>query len=109
MLMGSALSFLVLLSSLAFNQGTDKAKSWTGKVALTRELATTFVYTNESGESVEDAVKEMMFTVLSEKDGKLQVRQGGVTGWVKKDDAVLLDDAVSFFTERVRTDPTDSY
>jgi tetratricopeptide (TPR) repeat protein len=108
MLMGAALA-LVLLSSPVFHQGADNAKSWTGKVALTKELTTTFVYTNESGDSVEDSLKEMMFTVLGEKDGKLQVRQGGVTGWVKKEDAVLLDDAVSFFTEKVRTDPTDSY
>jgi tetratricopeptide (TPR) repeat protein len=109
MLMGAELSFLMLLAFLGLSQDKADAKSWTGKVALTKELATKFVYTNQSGEMVEDDVKEMMFTVLDDKDGKVQVRQGGVTGWVKKEDVVLLDDAVSFFTDKVRTDPTDSY
>jgi tetratricopeptide (TPR) repeat protein len=52
---------------------------------------------------------DMTYTVLKEQDGWLSVRHRGAEGWFPKEKAVLVDDALSYFAERVRTNNRDAF
>jgi hypothetical protein len=49
------------------------------------------------------------YLVEEEKAGFVQVRHRGVAGWLPKDDAVLFDDAVPFFTSQISKDSNDAH
>jgi tetratricopeptide (TPR) repeat protein len=51
---------------------------------------------------------DVVYTVLDEKDGWLLVRHGSAQGWLAREQALLPEDAVSFFTERIRLDSKDA-
>jgi tetratricopeptide (TPR) repeat protein len=48
------------------------------------------------------------YTVLQEEDGWLSVRQRNMVGWFAKANALLAEDAVTHFTERIRANGSDA-
>ncbi|HMC65057.1 MAG TPA: tetratricopeptide repeat protein [Gemmataceae bacterium] len=53
--------------------------------------------------------KDLTFDVKKDKDGRLLIRSRRQQGWIAKSDAVLFDDAVSYFTEQLRKNAKDSH
>jgi tetratricopeptide (TPR) repeat protein len=55
------------------------------------------------------ALTDMVYTVLGEQDGWLRVRHRGVEGWLLKEQAVLVQDALAYFTQRVGANNQDAF
>jgi tetratricopeptide (TPR) repeat protein len=71
------------------------------------------VYTRHSddfGRQIRDSdLTDLVYKVLNEQGDFLWVRHRGVESWVPRQDVVLIEDAVSYFSERVRANPNDAY
>jgi tetratricopeptide (TPR) repeat protein len=50
-----------------------------------------------------------MFRALKDKDGRLHIGSRRQQGWIARTDAVLLDQAVAYFTRKVAGNPKDSH
>jgi tetratricopeptide (TPR) repeat protein len=85
--------------------------SWEGKtVLLTRADVTLEVREGEDVvPKVAGAAKDLTFHVLKDEGGRLRIDSRRQRGWIAKGDAVLLDQAVAYFTERAERDPKDSH
>src|SRR2546427_400221 len=84
-------------------------KSWAGKTILLKKYGIDISHTDKAtGEQVRDAtLTGIDYKVLAEQGDWIRVRQAGVEGWLKKTDAVLLEDAVAYFTQRVNENEKD--
>jgi tetratricopeptide (TPR) repeat protein len=49
------------------------------------------------------------FTVLKDKADRLLIESNRQRGWIARSDAVLVDQAVTHFTEQLTRHPDDSY
>jgi tetratricopeptide (TPR) repeat protein len=68
-----------------------------------------FGHTDEQGRPVEVGTLALIsYTVTGEEGDRIRVRQNGVEGWFQKGDAVLLDEAIPYLTERIHSDPNDA-
>jgi len=69
------------------------------------------VLTKEAGEVALDqgsgSLNRVVYFVLAERDDSIRIRQYGVEGWVPKADVVLLDDGLTYFSERIQANPSD--
>jgi tetratricopeptide (TPR) repeat protein len=66
-------------------------------------------HTAPTGEQVYVAeLTDSAYTVLREENGWLLVRQGGVSGWFAKDNALTIVDAIDYFAERLQFNPDDA-
>src|SRR5580658_3475926 len=95
--------FTVFLLILPFaGSVTAQEKTWAGKSVILKRIGIKI----DGDKQLEIAtLEEAHYKVLAEKDGRLKVKtRGGVVGWFDKDDAVILEDAVAFFTERIAED-----
>ncbi|QDU18940.1 tetratricopeptide repeat protein [Urbifossiella limnaea] len=52
-----------------------------------------------------EPLRDGSYTVLADDGGRLKVRDGGRDVWFDKDDAVPLEHAVGYFTDRLAADP----
>jgi tetratricopeptide (TPR) repeat protein len=52
---------------------------------------------------------DLVYSVIKEQDGWLKVRHRGREDWLDKDEAVLLDDAISYFSQRIRANGRDAF
>jgi tetratricopeptide (TPR) repeat protein len=52
---------------------------------------------------------DMVYTVLREQDGWIYIRHRGAEGWLAKEQAVLLDDAVDYFTQALHANGQDAF
>jgi tetratricopeptide (TPR) repeat protein len=99
----STVAALLLLPTLVFAQQDD---SWAGKKIMTKKADVKIGFIDDQGERVEvGTISEYIVTVIAEKGGKLKVRQNGVEGWFDKNDAVLFEKAVDFFTAQIKNNP----
>jgi tetratricopeptide (TPR) repeat protein len=82
--------------------------SWVGKRALLRRDGVRIGHADDKGQIVYIAdLTEMAYRVLGDTNGWLRVRHGGTEGWFAKDSAILVDDAIPYFTERLRVNGRD--
>jgi len=95
--------------SLAAASGAVAQESWGGKTILTKKDGIRIGKTGDNGKKIEvGELKCVDNRVLDDKDGWLQVNDGrGQNGWFRKADAVLLEDAVGYFTQRIQQNPQD--
>ena len=102
-----------LFSPAATFAGDDN--SWVGRKIMTKE---TGIWIGHTGSvlrgllqrQVYDAeLTDLTYTVLKEQDGWLSVRHRGAQGWFPKEKAVLLDDALSYFDEKIRANNEDAF
>jgi tetratricopeptide (TPR) repeat protein len=105
-----ALLAALLLPAAA--RGEDE-KSWTGQRIMTRNpgVAITYTRTGRFGFRRHFWVEltEVVYTVLEERDGWLNVGHRGIEGWIAKEQAVLVKDARSYFDERIRANDQDAF
>jgi tetratricopeptide (TPR) repeat protein len=64
----------------------------------------------KNGKQVDVAeLTTLVYIVLADKDGRLKVRYQDAEGWFAKDDAVLLDNNIPYFTQKIKVNPNDDY
>ncbi len=92
---------LGFLSSVLLHSASAAAEaSWVGKLIIPKKGAIDI----KLGYEVIGEVRQGSLEVLSEENDWLKVRDCGVEGWIPRDDVVLLDDALEYFTEEIRKD-----
>ena len=105
------LPIVLLLGSLvvSISASAGEGDSWAGRKIMVRKAGTWIGHTDAFGRQVYVAeLTDMVYTVLKEQDGWLLVRHRTIEGWLEKERAVRLDDAVSYFTQRIRADDRDA-
>jgi tetratricopeptide (TPR) repeat protein len=76
--------------------------SWVGKRVIPM-YGGMIIGRTDNGQQVEDTpLSEMAYTVEAERGQQIQIRQRGVSGWIARSEFVPLDEAVGFFTYRIR-------
>jgi tetratricopeptide (TPR) repeat protein len=105
-----ALLVVLVLGSAAAGPCWAQGKTWVGKTILLKKYIIKIGHTGEDGKQVYvGELTKTDYRVLAEQDGWLKVNDGrGNDGWFDKVDAVHLDDAVAFFTDRIRQNARDS-
>jgi tetratricopeptide (TPR) repeat protein len=80
-------------------------KSWVGKTIMVKRIGIKI----DGDKQLEIAtLEEAAYKVLEDKDDRLKVKtRSGVVGWFDKDDAVRLEDAVAYFTQRIEDNAKD--
>ena len=87
----------------------DDDDSWAGRRIMTKVPGTLIGHGDRFGRSIYVAeLTDLVYTVRSERNGWLLVRHRGVEGWLYKDQAILLEDAVSYFSMRIRANNGDA-
>jgi tetratricopeptide (TPR) repeat protein len=95
--------------------GADDDNSWAGRKIMTKDAGIRIGHSvsllrGYVQRQVYDAeLTDLTYTVLKEQDGWLSVRHRGAQGWFPKERAVLLDDALSYFDDRVRANGQDAF
>ena len=108
----SIVPWLVLLAwVVAFppaGRGTED-DSWVGSKVVLRGQGIKIGHMGDDGRPVFVAdLTDSAYTVLQEQGGWLCVRQRSAVGWFAKMHAVLVEDAVPYFTERIRANGLDA-
>ncbi len=85
------------------------ADSWVGKTILVKKSGTRIGHT-EGEQSVYTAtLRSIQYRVLAEEGNFIKVRERRVEDWFSKNDAVRLEDAVDYFTDRIHANPDDAH
>jgi tetratricopeptide (TPR) repeat protein len=97
------------IALLLFVPAARADDDWVGKTVLLKGNKKVKIgHTDENGKQVYVAeLSGISYVVLKEKGGWLQVSQNGVVGWFDKNDAVVLADAVDYFTARIKAEPDE--
>ena len=102
--------FAILLAATIAGSINAQDKTWVGKTIFTTRGGIRIGHTGDDGKQVFVAtLSRFEYRVLAEKDGWIKVAERGVAGWFDKADAVLLDTAIDFFTQRIRKNPKDAH
>lgn len=84
-------------------------ESWVGRKIILKRDGIRIGYTGEGGVPVYVAdLTDTAYTVLKEQSGWLLVRHRSAEGWFSQTDAVLLAEAIPYFTERLRAGGRDA-
>jgi tetratricopeptide (TPR) repeat protein len=87
----------------------EEGESWVGKRVILKTDGVRIGHTGDNGQSVYVAeLTDMVYRVLDDKGGWLRVRQRGTRDWLDRDNAMLLDEAIPYFTGRLRGNPRDA-
>jgi tetratricopeptide (TPR) repeat protein len=96
-----------LLPAVAHADGND---SWVGQQIVLKKPGVRIGYSDDAGKQVYVAeLTDLVYTVLKEEDTWLEVRHRGVQGWFDREQAVLLEDALDFFAQRIRANNADAF
>jgi tetratricopeptide (TPR) repeat protein len=100
-----ALGALLWFAIPAFAQ-----ESWVGETIITKKAGIKIGYTGGDGRQVYvGELTRLDYKVLADEGGWLKVNNGqGAEGWFDKTDAVLLKDALSYFTGKIQQNPKDA-
>ena len=106
----SVLSVVVLVGTAWLAPASRAAdNSWIGQKVILKHEGVKIGHTGPDGRPIYVAdLTDIAYTVLKEEDGWLQVRQGGAADWFAKDSALLVDDAITYFDERLRINSRDA-
>jgi tetratricopeptide (TPR) repeat protein len=95
-----------------FSSSTSRAAdddSWVGQRIIVKEQGVKFGQKGDDGKLVSiGGLTDIAYTVLQEEGGLLSVRQRGTVGWFPKTQALLAEDAIPHFTERIRANGSDA-
>jgi tetratricopeptide (TPR) repeat protein len=80
-----------------------------GKKVMTKTSGVRIGYTDEKERRKDlGELTLQVYTVLEEDNQWIRVRHKGAAGWFRKRDAVLLEEAVPYFTARIQQDPKNA-
>lgn len=98
----------LVLIGLAAAEAAAKEALWAGKTIFMKRKGVSSGFTGKDGQDVLVAnLTAVQYRVLKDRDGWLQVSHNGVKGWFDKNEAVVIDEAVEYFTEIIRRNPRD--
>jgi lipoprotein NlpI len=90
-------------------QSDQEKPSWVGKRIILRGDGVRIGHTDDKGQPVHVAdLTDLVYRVLGEQDGWLRVRQCGAEGWFVKESAILLEEAIPYFSDRLRGNGRDA-
>jgi tetratricopeptide (TPR) repeat protein len=106
----SRLCFTLVLIVLLLTGSAQAGKDWAGKTVLLKGGKQVKIETTSAaGEgNVIGPLSLPSYKVLKEENGRLKVTDKGREGWFDKAEAILLDDAVDYFTERIKKNAKDA-
>ena len=82
---------------------------WTGKTVLLKKGGIKISGTAAKDKQVVVAsLQDLEYRVLQDEGGQLKVKQDGVEGWFDKADAVVMEEAIDFFTGRIQANSNDA-
>lgn len=93
-----------------FGQAETRAgeSSWAGKEIIMKQRGSKIGYTDDNGNQVTLAkLTGISYDALDDKDGWVKVRVGKHEGWFDKNEAVLAEDANAYFTQLLRSNPSN--
>jgi tetratricopeptide (TPR) repeat protein len=86
------------------------AADLTGTKVMPKSADLQIGHTDKDGKQVYVArLTDFIYTVQQEEKEHILLQHKGVAGWLPKNDAVPLKEAVAFFTERIQANPKDDY
>jgi tetratricopeptide (TPR) repeat protein len=87
----------------------DGGGSWVGKTVIVKKSGIKIGHTDEDGRDVTVATLDgVNYRVEAEQGAFIKVREKGKSGWFSKADAVLLEDAVAYFSDRIEKNEKDA-
>ncbi len=109
-----ALAAIMLVGTLFLPAAVhgDDNDSWVGQRIMPKRAGTWIGHTNGRFFVRQVYVAELtdvVYTVLKEQNGWLLVRHRGVEDWFPREQAVLVEDAISYFAQRIREDDQDAF
>jgi tetratricopeptide (TPR) repeat protein len=107
-----ALAVLLLVGVFVHPRGAfaDDNNSWIGQRIMIKKPGVRIGHSDDAGRQIYVAeLTDLVYTVLKEEDTWLEVRHRGVQGWFDREQAVLLDDALAYFAERIRAKNADAF
>ncbi len=84
-----------------------EANSWVGKTVILKRDGLPMARTPRGEPDGASVFTDPTFVVVKESGGWIALRQNGKEGWVEKEQAVLLANAIEYFSNRIRRDPGD--
>jgi tetratricopeptide (TPR) repeat protein len=98
----------VLCLSMVAPVHARQTDSWVGQTILVKRAGIKFGQTDpKTNEQVYfGTLNAVDYKVEAEAGDWVKVRQNGISGWVEKANVVRLRDAVDYFTEQIRSEPT---
>lgn len=104
------LLLVLLLAAMAWVPSARASEpNWVGKTILVKKGALNITRVNDSGDVVNVAkLNYVSYRVLADKGDWIKLSHHGAEGWLEKTEAVLLEDAVEHFTNRIHADPKDA-
>jgi tetratricopeptide (TPR) repeat protein len=81
--------------------------SWQGKNVMVIKSGVKFGHSVDGRFIADGELTQLTYRVLKEQNGWILVRQLGKEGWLPKTDAVPLESAISYFTDKIRQNPND--
>jgi tetratricopeptide (TPR) repeat protein len=101
-----AILALVAIFGLNSLHAAEKAASWVGKRVIPKSRVTSLYELDTEGKGTPvREVQGLAFTVRKDSQGWLLIWDTDRDGWIKKSEAVLIEDAPAYFTSRLRTEP----
>ncbi len=79
-----------------------------GQAVLLKNANTRILHTNAQGQVVPISLTHTHYYVREERDGCVRIRHQGIDGWLDLRDVLSPEEAVAFFTEQIRRDPTNA-
>jgi tetratricopeptide (TPR) repeat protein len=107
----------VLVARLVFSvgflfvagQAAGQEESWVGRTVVLKSAGVRIGHSAPTGEQVYVAeLTDSAYVVLREENGWLMVRQGGITDWFPKVQALTIVDAIDYFGEQLQFNPGDA-
>ena len=102
-------AFAVLWLMFPAIYALSQESSWVGKQVVTKTGKGKVLDLDGTVLQAEDLLHPTTFRVLAENSGRIQVKSfDGVVGWMNKSDTLLHDEALKYFTERIKENPDDA-
>ncbi len=87
-----------------------QGESWAGKKVMPKSAGLQIGYTGKDGKEVYVAkLTDFVYPALQEEGGHILLRHRGEVGWTLKTQLVPVQEAVAYFTTRIKTNPKDDY
>lgn len=87
-----------------------QGESWVGKKVMPKSAGLRIGYTDKDGKEIYVAkLTDFVYSVLQEEAGHILLRHRGEVGWTLKTELVPVQEAVAYFTTRIKTNPKDDY
>ncbi len=107
----SSLNYVLLLAAALLCPAAAHAQkdSWAGATVILTSEGVRIGHTGKDGQQIYvGELTDIAYQVVREENGWLLVRHGGTSGWFPKQNALLPEDAIDYFSDRISTNDGDA-